>query len=1422
VTALPSNGEPAASQLRDHLPPALYAQLLSAGALPDTVVRAARDRLRAELGAIATYIPSTLVREQLTDPTPGRVRGAYWDGSVLFADLSGFTALSGTLSALGKQGAEEVSAIINNLFGALVEEIHRYRGGLLKFGGDAITAFFDSATLGERHAALASRAALAMQERMAEFAALETRAGTFTLRLRIGVHSGKVFAAQVGDIEHIELVVTGRNINRVALAQEIAEPGQVVISNTTSALLPEAQVEGRQSGFVLLRDMPAIATPPAADRWEWAEPRGGLHELIGLAERLNALRPYLPRGLPRRFLEPSELTGSTSDTGDTGEFRPVTVLFANFYPFSVTLDLLGDDCDTAVSVLNAYYRRAQEVVHRYGGIVNKVDMYTFGDKLMALFGAPTANEDDPLRATRAALDLRSALAQANQEIFDLLNPQIGRLIQIDRQFLKQRVGLNTGVVFAGQVGSARRHEYTVMGQHVNLAARLMSAAEEGAVIVSPATRRVIERHIAMQELAPVKLKGIEEPVLIAQALHPYEIAQDARRGVARPQLVGREQEMLRIIAEAHAALGSSGRIIALAGEAGAGKTRLIEEALQRLVMLSGDSKSGIPPFFPYSVECQSYEQNTAYAVVRELLRQFFNLHLAENAAAQLLIVERRVAELAPAVARFTPLLGQLLGVTFDDTPLTAALTPEQRHDRAQELVEALLVADASERPLMLIIDDLHWADASSLDLLARLLRRAPQVPLLLLLGYRMEPPIAEPWRELDYCARIEVRELSPESSIDLMRALLRGEPPAELTTLIERTQGNPFFVEEVVRGLVESGTLARDTSGWQLTRALDESAVPDSIEGVITARLDRLEDRSREVLQVAAVVGRRFPYPVLSGVVARRDELRDQLQQLSEAELILPEEIERDLAYLFRHALTRDVAYEAILYARRRELHRRVARRIEELNPERLDEQLALLARHYVLAEEWEPAFDYHLRAGRQAQGRYANREAITLYERALQIVDFRLQISGSQSATYNLRSATVELHERLGVVQALIGEYDMALEHYQAALNLLQQQPDAAIDGLVRLHHHIARVYAGRGDFETALEWVERALTLASQTQSLELARCLDLGASILQRQGRYGQTIEWGERALQLAESLDSPRNQALALKRIGGTYRNMGENARALGILERCLAIYEQVQDLAGKADAHNDLANVCSQLGRLAEARRHYEAGAEIKEAIGDIYGQAMIANNLGDVLKLQDDLDEAIMQYQHSLAIFERLGSRYATGVLHMNLGAAYLQRGDLKSAEQRLRQSADLFNQVGAEDFLPELERYLAELHLLRDELPKARLACELSLATALRLEARAEEGVTRRVLARIMAHDGDSDGAWKELDRSLAILREAAGPHEIARTLLAIAALAPALERHAAGQAAITEALPALRDVGARRDLDQAIALAERFHYTV
>jgi tetratricopeptide (TPR) repeat protein len=301
-------------------------------------------------------------------------------------------------------------------------------------------------------------------------------------------------------------------------------------------------------------------------------------------------------------------------------------------------------------------------------------------------------------------------------------------------------------------------------------------------------------------------------------------------------------------------------------------------------------------------------------------------------------------------------------------------------------------------------------------------------------------------------------------------------------------------------------------------------------------------------------------------------------------------------------------------------------------------------------------------------------------------------------------------------------------------------------------------------------------------------------------------------------MAEAIESERDQAEALLLLGGTYRNMGDNQRAFEIADRSLNLFLQANDLGRVADAHNNIANICFDLGRLGDARVHYEAGAEIKQAIGDIYGQGLIACNLGEVFRVQGEIDAAIAQYGHALVIYERIGSRYMMGVLHMNLGAAHLVRGDLVSAAAHLRPSTDLFLEIGSEDFLPELERYQAELELRRGNLSAANIRCEQALTTAMRLEARAEEGITRRLLAEILASAGSPARAWNELALSQAILREAASPHELARTLLAIAMLAPSIGKADEGHAALNEAIPTLEEVGALRDLERARAIAARY----
>jgi class 3 adenylate cyclase/predicted ATPase len=1392
--------------LRAFLDAGHLAVLDQTGDLPVQVRTFVADDLRSRIRACAAYVPAQLVRTQQAVPLPGRVGGAFWDGSLLFADMSGFTALSESLSKLGRQGAEEISALINRLFSALVAELQHYHGTLLKFGGDAITAFFDAEELGERHAAAAVSAALAMQQRMQEFADLQLRVGSFTLRLRVGVHSGRVFAAEVGDTSHVELVVTGPEVNRVAQAQEIAHPGEVVVSEHTAALLADARCEPRDAGFLRIDHAAPFAPALPSPQLSGLDTGNDLATLERMAGLLAALQPYLVRNLPRRYLELSAET--------VGEFRPVSVLFANFYEFSSLLAHCGEDADRAAAALNAYMRRAQAVVHHYGGIVNKVDMYTHGDKLMALFGAPVAHEDDPTRAVRCALELAGALAEANAEIAELLP---------NAPLLQQRVGINTGVVFAGRVGGATRYEYTVMGSNVNLAARLMSAAPDGAVYLSPSSRAAVAGQFRLENGPALQLKGLPEPIVPAIATHytggsARTEEKSTRATELKPTaLIGRDGEVAQIRMAAVAALNGSGGVIALVGDAGSGKSRLFEELFRDLVVASVErhGHAEIPHFNIVIGACESYEQRTPYAALRAPIRDLLTLG-GDRQIAPAEMIMRRVEQLAPELARFAPLLADAIGVGPSETPLTSALTDQQRHDRLQELLTELFIGLSALEPLVLALDDLHWIDSASLELLGRLAGAISGKPLLVTLSYRPDPPISEPWIDLPHSLRVSLSELTTEDGTALLAALLGGDPPAEVLPFFNRTQGNPFFIEELARALINKGVLVRDAAGvWSCTQLPDEVELPRSIEGLLLARLDRLDEARQELLQVASVIGRRFPRPVVEGVYGGIERLDQHLQWLIASELIQAEQMERVLSYLFRHALLRDVTYEGILYARRHALHARVARRIEMISQDQLDENLALLAWHYLQAEEWLPALDYHVRAGEQAQRRFANTDALALYRTALEILP---RIPG-ETPTHQHLALEADLRERCGDLSLILGEYDAAEEHYRRSLDRYEQDMYAA-SAQLRLCRAIAVVYERRSAYDDAFVWIERGMARATRTTRAELARCYLLGAGIYQRQGQYERSLEWANLGLRIAEELGSPREQAEALILLGGTYRNLGDNLRAFDLNRRCVELLQQTNDLGRLADAHNNLAVISQMLGRYNEALEQFAAGARIKEEIGDIYGQALIANNLGELLRQQGDLESAIVQYARSLEIFTRLKSNYASGVLNMNLGATYLIRGDLAAADIHLNRSDELFHQVGAEDFLPELVRYQAESLLHRGDLAGARETCERSLAHASRLNARSEEGVSRRLLGEIYLAAGDLEPAWSQLEQSLELLLEADSPYEIARTRLVLADLAPLLGRAADGQAALDAATATMRELGARHELTRAATIAQRHNY--
>lgn len=1363
-----------------YLGPDLALRLVREGDVPAHRLLQECKRLRAELAAVAALLPYPLVKSQNTRAMPGQIQGTIWQGSLLVAEISGLTALAERFSVLGKQGAVEFGRQFTQLFDGLAEDIHSYSGGLLGGGllrlhGNRLMVFFDAHVL-PRHVVHAVSCAQMLQARVASYAEIATPMGSVHLGLRVGIASGRFLAAEVGDASHIELVVAGPHARQAIQAQELAAPGEVVISAATRDLLPGTPGEARRDGFHLLQYMPRLPQQRTPSYWGWESGAGNLSELRLLLTRLDVLRSCLPYGLPAGLL------ATKGEPEEPIDFCAVTALCIGLGELGELFDAHADDPMPAAHALNACYQPIQAIIHRYGGSVAGVSPEPGGETLIALFGAPLAHDDNSLRAVRAAVEVQAALA-----------PHVlsGR----------RCIGIASGTIWAGLVGSERRRDYLTLGAVMRQALHLAAAAADGEIWLAPAVRRQVERAVQTRPVHHAQSGAEIEPLTPAIVVGLLAPDTPLPAHPLRAPLVGRDAELALLLEGAAQARAGAGQVVALIGDAGSGKTRLIEELLVRLA----DQAAGWP-CRAYRVECQHNEQQTPYALARDLLRQMLLLWPPFTADQVQVALAARLRDEAGALLRFAPVLGDLLGLPLDETPVTTALSPEQRHERAVELIAALLHNEAHQQTLALVVDDLHWVDVSSLELLDQLAQVAPDLPLLLLLSYRPQTLPIEPWR--NSAAIVELGDLTIEESMALAANLLGGPPPPALAAFLDQAQGNPFFVEELIGTLLEQHSLHRAPEGWQLLVSTETVALPYSIERVIGGRLARLNDADRAVAQAAAVIGRRFSRSMLAGLVDDPAALPQQLEALLASGLIR----HAAFGYSFRHTLLRDTIYESTAYARRRELHRRAAVRLAELHGDRQESQIELLARHSLLAEEWADAFAYHLAAGRQARQRHANHEAVALFETALALVP-RLN-----PPPYD---HVLELHERLGYLYGMLGQPGDALASFEQALTLCKRgQTGASVETLMRIHRHIASIHERRADYEAAFAWLERALALGGAAASQELTRCLLLGAGIYNRQGKYAQSLEWAERGLRLAAQMGSARDQAHALKLMGGIYGHLGDGARAVELTRRSLQMYSLIQDVQGQAGAHSNLALFLFNRGFWAEARRHYEAAAVSFAAVGNVYDQAMVANNLGDALRGLGDLDGAIVQYH--LAQRGWHNSHLGNGLVTMNLGAVYLQRQELDLAEQHFKHSADLFAQAGADGFLPELLRYQAELALARGKSDAALETCAASLDQARRLGARLEEGATRRTLGRARAAAGDLTAAEAELQASLALLREVDSRYEIARTLLEIADLAPCLEQPEAGQAALTEALAILRALGARLDLEHAERIAGRWDYAM
>ena len=679
---------------------------------------------------------------------------------------------------------------------------------------------------------------------------------------------------------------------------------------------------------------------------------------------------------------PAYLAEKIRTTRDTlaGERKQVTVLFADIK--DSTELIRGLDPEVAQRLLDPALQHMMDAVHRFEGTVNQV----LGDGIMALFGAPIAHEDHALRACYAALAMQAAMRAYTEEVR-----------RVHGLEMRIRVGLNSGEVVVRAIGNDLHMDYSAVGETTHLAARMEQLATPGTIRLTAATLRLVEDLVQVQPLGPVPVKGLVEPVevfeLVGASGTRRRVQAAAARGLTR--FVGRQTE-LAILTEALARAGAGhGQIVALVGEAGVGKSRLVYECVhsyrtQGWLMLESASVS--------------YGKATPYFPVIDLLKRYCHIEEQDDSRTIRAKVTGQMLTLDATLQDTVPALLALLDTLPDNDPFLR-LDPPQRRQRTLEALTRVLLRESQVQPLLLVFEDLHWIDTETQALLDRLVDSLPTACLLLLVNYR--PEYQHGWGSKTYYAQLRLDPLPPASAEELLAALLGNDPSVQPLTqlLIARTQGNPFFLEESVRTLVEAEVLVGTPGAYHLAQALPAIQVPATVQAVLAARIDRLAADAKHLLQTAAVIGHEVPLVLLQAVADLAEEaLHRSLAQLQGAEFLYETRLFPEREYTFKHALTHEVAYGSLLQERRRVLHAGIVEALEELYVDRLAEQVDRLAHHALRGEVWDKAVAYCRQAGAKAMTHSAYHEAMTSFEQALGALQHLPERPNTQAQAIDLR----------------------------------------------------------------------------------------------------------------------------------------------------------------------------------------------------------------------------------------------------------------------------------------------------------------------------------------------------------------------------------------------------------------------------------
>ena len=910
---------------------------------------------------------------------------------------------------------------------------------------------------------------------------------------------------------------------------------------------------------------------------------------------------YTPRYLAERI--------RTSRAELEGERKHVTVLFADL---KGSMELLaGRDPEDARRILDPILHQMMEAVHRYEGTVNQV----MGDGIMALFGAPIAHEDHAVRACYAALRMQESVKQYGEDV----RRREGILPQI-------RVGLNSGEVVVRSIASDLHVDYTAVGETTHLAARVEQAASPGSTLITGATLQLVEGYVGVSSLGAVKVKGRATPVDIYELAAAVTVRSRfqvlARRGLAK--FVGRSAEMEHLTMALEQSLTGRGQTVAIVGEAGVGKSRLIWQ------FAHSPRTEGC---LILETAAASYGRTTSYLSVSQLLREYFRLDGREESREAREKVGGKVLALDRALEPMLVALLALLDLPVED-PEWQALEPSERRQRTIDAVVRLLLRESQVRPLLLVVEDVHWADPETHAVLGRLAESSTNARVLLLVSVRSD---CDEWGGRDHGRQLHLEPLPPTDSQQFLGVLLGGDSSLEgvKQLLVDRARGNPLFLEQTVRGLVETQALAGAPGAYRLTTPIQAIQVPVSVQSLLAARIDRLPPEDKRLLQAAAVIGHDVPFTLLQAVADEPDQdVRRGLADLQARGFVQEASLFPDLEYTFRHGLVQEVAYSALLQQHRRELHARIVAVIESLHADRQGECVERLAYHAMKGELWDKAATYSREAAVRAATRSAYRESMTSFEEALRALG---RLPDSPAA----RARAIDLRLDSRVVLAPLGEYDRILQYMQEAEVLARELGDQRRLGLV----------------------------------------LADMGAR-LRNVGEHRRALEASRQALAIAGELGEPDLQLEAKYRLAQAHFAVGDLGAATSMFEETAAAFAARVELAPPVSSvprhrgalpgffqawpHAWLGLLLSHLGRFEQALQHAERAMQIAGRMNHPHTLIEAHAALGAVSLERGDLQEAERVFEQGIALLRRGSARDVN--LLSGLGYVHALSGRLAEA----------------------------------------------------------------------------------------------------------------------------------------------------------